>query len=174
MSVATIASLRAAAEAQKASAERALRNLDEIEARGDTDDDASEELESLASTMAKELGGVVESWRGAAEGNKPREMVGVGLMMGGLSLGELKGAIASRPSKNTDDDDDDDDDDGADDANRKIGVRVVNPRGCWSWRRRSGPRRRRSDTSGDTCGVRRDDATTVSRRGVTVARGFRV
>ena len=81
MSVATIASLRAAAEAQKASAERALRNLDEIEARGDTDDDASEELESLASTMAKELGGVVESWRGAAEGNKPREMVGVGLMM---------------------------------------------------------------------------------------------
>ena len=120
MSVATIASLRAAAEAQKASAERALRNLDEIEARGDTDDDASEELESLASTVAKELGGVVESWRGAAEGNKPREMVGVGLMMGGLSLGELKGAIASRPSKNTDDDDDDDDD-----ANRKIGVRVV-------------------------------------------------
>ena len=124
MSVATIASLRAAAEAQKASAERALRNLDEIEARGDTDDDASEELASLAVTVAKELGGVVESWRGAAEGNKPREMVGVGLMMGGLSLGELKGAIASRPSKNTDDDDDDDDD-GADDANRKIGVRVV-------------------------------------------------
>tara|TARA_B100000405_G_scaffold290682_1_gene240898 strand:- start:197 stop:682 length:486 start_codon:yes stop_codon:yes gene_type:complete len=123
MSVATIASLRAAAEAQKASAERALRNLDEIEARGDTDDDASEELASLAATVAKELGGVVESWRGAAEGNKPREMVGVGLMMGGLSLGELKGAIASRPSKNTDDDDDDDD--GADDANRKIGVRVV-------------------------------------------------
>ena len=170
MSVATIASLRAAAEAQKASAERALRNLDEIEARGDTDDDASEELASLAATVAKELGGVVESWRGAAEGNKPREMVGVGLMMGGLSLGELKGAIASRPSKNTDDDDDD----GADDANRKIGVRVVNPRGCWSWRRRSGPRRRRSDTSGDTCGVRRDDATTVSCRSVTVARGFRV
>ena len=123
MSVATIASLRAAAEAQKASAERALRNLDEIEARGDTDDDASEELASWASTVMEELGGVVESWRGAAEGNKPREMVGVGLMMGGLSLGELKGAIASRPSKNTDDDDDDDD--GADDANRKIGVRVV-------------------------------------------------
>ena len=121
MSVATIASLRAAAEAQKASAERALRNLDEIEARGDTDDDASEELASLASTVAEELGGVVESWRGAADGNKPREMVGVGLMMGGLSLGELKGAIASRPSKNTDDDDDD----GANDANRKIGVRVV-------------------------------------------------
>ena len=68
-------------------------------------------------------GPVASSWRGAAEGNKPREMVGVGLMMGGLSLGELKGAIASRPSKNTDDDDDDDD--GADDANRKIGVRVV-------------------------------------------------
>ena len=124
MSAATIASLRAAAEAQKASAERALRTLDEMEARGDTDDDASEELASLASTVAEELGGVVESWRGAADGNKPREMVGVGLMMGGLSLGELKGAIASRPSKNTDDDDDDDDD-GADDANRKIGVRVV-------------------------------------------------
>ena len=120
MSAATIASLRAAAEAQKASAERALRALDEMEARGDTDDDASEELASLASTVAEELGGVVESWRGAADGNKPREMVGVGLMMGGLSLGELKGAIASRPSKNTDDDDD-----GADDANRKIGVRVV-------------------------------------------------
>lgn len=123
MSAATIASLRAAAEAQKASAERALRTLDEMEARGDTDDDASEELASLASTVAEELGGVVESWRGAADGNKPREMVGVGLMMGGLSLGELKGAIASRPSKNTDDDDDDDD--GANDANRKIGVRVV-------------------------------------------------
>ena len=120
MSAATIASLRAAAEAQKASAERALRTLDEMEARGDTDDDASEELASLASTVAEELGGVVESWRGAADGNKPREMVGVGLMMGGLSLGELKGAIASRPSKNTDDDDD-----GANDANRKIGVRVV-------------------------------------------------
>jgi len=125
MSAATIASLRAAAEAQKASAERALRTLDEMEARGDTDDDASKELASLASTVAEELGGVVESWRGAADGNKPREMVGVGLMMGGLSLGELKGAIASRPSKNTDDDDDDDDDDGANDANRKIGVRVV-------------------------------------------------
>ena len=123
MSAATIASLRAAAEAQKASAERALRTLDEMEARGDTDDDASKELASLASTVAEELGGVVESWRGAADGNKPREMVGVGLMMGGLSLGELKGAIASRPSKNTDDDDDDDD--GANDANRKIGVRVV-------------------------------------------------
>lgn len=121
MSAATIASLRAAAEAQKASAERALRTLDEMEARGDTDDDASKELASLASTVAEELGGVVESWRGAADGNKPREMVGVGLMMGGLSLGELKGAIASRPSKNTDDDDDD----GANDANRKIGVRVV-------------------------------------------------
>ena len=121
MSAATIASLRAAAEAQKASAERALRTLDEMEARGDTDDDASEELASLASTVAEELGGVVESWRGAADGNKPREMVGVGLMMGGMSLGELKGAIASRPSKNTDDDDDD----GANDANRKIGVRVV-------------------------------------------------
>ena len=120
MSAATIASLRAAAEAQKASAERALRTLDEMEARGDTDDDASEELASLASTVAEELGGVVESWRGAADGNKSREMVGVGLMMGGLSLGELKGAIASRPSKNTDDDDD-----GANDANRKIGVRVV-------------------------------------------------
>lgn len=121
MSAATIASLRAAAEAQKASAERALLTLDEMEARGDTDDDASKELASLASTVAEELGGVVESWRGAADGNKPREMVGVGLMMGGLSLGELKGAIASRPSKNTDDDDDD----GANDANRKIGVRVV-------------------------------------------------
>ena len=120
MSAATIASLRAAAEAQKASAERALRTLDEMEARGDTDDDASKELASLASTVAEELGGVVESWRGAADGNKPREMVGVGLMMGGMSLGELKGAIASRPSKNTDDDDD-----GANDANRKIGVRVV-------------------------------------------------
>ena len=61
MSAATIASLRAAAEAQKASAERALRALDEMEARGDTDDDASEELASLASTVAEELGGVVES-----------------------------------------------------------------------------------------------------------------
>ena len=57
MSAATIASLRAAAEAQKASAERALRTLDEMEARGDTDDDASEELASLASTVAEELGG---------------------------------------------------------------------------------------------------------------------
>ena len=119
MSAATIASLRAAAEAQKASAERAIRTLDEIEARGDADDDASEELARLASKMADELGGVLESWRGSADGDKPREMVGVGLMMGGLSLGELKGAIASRPSKNTDDDD------GANDANRKIGVRVV-------------------------------------------------
>ena len=104
MSAATIASLRAAAEAQKASAERAIRTLDEIEARGDADDDASEELARLASIqMAEELGGVLESWRGSADGDKPREMVGVGLMMGGLSLGELKGAIASRPSKNTDD-----------------------------------------------------------------------
>ena len=117
MSAATIASLRAAAEAQKASAERAIRTLDEIEARGDADDDASEELARLASKMADELGGVLESWRGSADGDKPREMVGVGLMMGGMSLGELKGAIASRPSKNTDDDDD-----GANDANRKIGV----------------------------------------------------
>lgn len=125
MSAATIASLRAAAEAQKASAERAIRTLDEIEARGDADDDASEELARLASKMADELGGVLESWRGSADGDKPREMVGVGLMMGGLSLGELKGAIASRPSKNTDDSNDDDDDEAREDRLRKMGVRVV-------------------------------------------------
>jgi len=124
MSAATIASLRAAAEAQKASAERAIRTLDEIEARGDADDDASEELARLASKMADELGGVLESWRGSADGDKPREMVGVGLMMGGLSLGELKGAIASRPSKNTDDSNDDDDE-AREDRLRKMGVRVV-------------------------------------------------
>ena len=57
MSAATIASLRAAAEAQKASAERALRTLDEMEARGDTDDDASEELASLASWWRKSWAG---------------------------------------------------------------------------------------------------------------------
>ena len=51
-------------------------------------------------------------------------MVGVGLMMGGLSLGELKGAIASRPSKNTDDSNDDDDE-AREDRLRKMGVRVV-------------------------------------------------
>lgn len=123
MSSATIASLRAAAEAQKASAERALRTLDEIEARGDADDDASEELARLSSKIADELGGVLESWRGSADGDKPREMVGVGLMMGGLSLGELKGAIASRPSKNTDDSNDDDE--AREDRLRKMGVRVV-------------------------------------------------
>ena len=124
MSAATIASLRAAAEAQKASAERAIRTLDEIEARGDADDDASEELARLASKMADELGGVLESWRGSADGDKPREMVGVGLMMGGLSLGELKGAIASRPSKNTDDSNDDDHE-ARKDRLRKMGVPVV-------------------------------------------------
>jgi hypothetical protein len=46
-------------------------------------------------------------------------MAGVGLMMGGLSLGELKGAIASRPSKNTDGED------AAPKHLEKIGVRVV-------------------------------------------------
>ena len=122
MSAATIASLRAAAEAQKASAERALRTLDEIEARGDADDDDG--CRRLANKMADELGGVLESWRGSADGDKPREMVGVGLMMGGLSLGELKGAIASRPSKNTDDSNDDDDE-AREDRLRKMGVRVV-------------------------------------------------
>ena len=71
--------------------------------------------------MADELGDVIQSWRGAAaDGDRdtPRTMAGVGLMMGGLSLGELKGAIASRPSKNTDED-------AAPKHLEKIGVRVV-------------------------------------------------
>ena len=109
MSAATIASLRSAAEAQKASAERALQTLATIEAtHGDDATLAShDELARLASTVADELGDVMETWRGAAvdgDRDKPRTMAGVGLMMGGLSLGELKGAIASRPSKNTDED----------------------------------------------------------------------
>ena len=123
MSAATIASLRSAAEAQKASAERALQTLATIEAtHGDDATLAShDELARLASTVADELGDVMESWRGAADGDrdKPRTMAGVGLMMGGLSLGELKGAIASRPSKNTDGED------AAPKHLEKIGVRVV-------------------------------------------------
>jgi hypothetical protein len=124
MSAATIASLRSAAEAQKASAERALQTLATIEATHGDDATlaAHDELARLASTVADELGDVMESWRGAAaDGDRdtPRTMAGVGLMMGGLSLGELKGAIASRPSKNT----------GWEDAApkhlEKIGVRVV-------------------------------------------------
>ena len=124
MSAATIASLRSAAEAQKASAERALQTLATIEAtHGDDATLAADELARLASTVADELGDVMESWRGAAadgDRDKPREMAGVGLMMGGLSLGELKGAIASRPSaKNTDGED------AAPKHLEKIGVRVV-------------------------------------------------
>jgi hypothetical protein len=73
--------------------------------------------------VADELGDVMETWRGAAadgDRDKPRTMAGVGLMMGGLSLGELKGAIASRPSaKNTDGED------AAPKHLEKIGVRVV-------------------------------------------------
>lgn len=123
MSAATIASLRSAAEAQKASAERALLTLATIEAtHGDDATLAShDELARLASTVADELGDVIQSWRGAAaDGDRdtPRTMAGVGLMMGGLSLGELKGAIASRPSKNTDED-------AAPKHLEKIGVRVV-------------------------------------------------
>ena len=123
MSAATIASLRSAAEAQKASAERALQTLATIEAtHGDDATLAShDELARLASTVADELGDVMETWRGAAadgDRDKPRTMAGVGLMMGGLSLGELKGAIASRPSKNTDED-------AAPKHLEKIGVRVV-------------------------------------------------
>ena len=123
MSAATIASLRSAAEAQKASAERALQTLATIEAtHGDDATLAShDELARLASTVADELGDVMESWRGAAadgDRDKPRTMAGVGLMMGGLSLGELKGAIATRPSKNTDED-------AAPEHLEKIGVRVV-------------------------------------------------
>ena len=124
MSAATIASLRSAAEAQKASAERALQTLATIEAtHGDDATLAADELARLASTVADELGDVMESWRGAAadgDRDKPREMAGVGLMMGGLSLGELKGAIATRPSaKNTDGED------AAPKHLEKIGVRVV-------------------------------------------------
>ena len=124
MSAATIASLRSAAEAQKASAERALQTLATIEAtHGDDATLAShDELARLASTVADELGDVMETWRGAAadgDRDKPRTMAGVGLMMGGLSLGELKGAIASRPSKNTDGED------AAQKHLEKIGVRVV-------------------------------------------------
>jgi hypothetical protein len=124
MSAATIASLRSAAEAQKASAERALQTLATIEAtHGDDATLAShDELARLASTVADELGDVMETWRGAAadgDRDKPRTMAGVGLMMGGLSLGELKGAIASRPSKNTDGED------AAPKHLEKIGVRVV-------------------------------------------------
>ena len=123
MSAATIASLRSAAEAQKASAERALQTLATIEATHGDDATlaAHGELAKLASTVADELGDVMESWRGAAadgDRDKPRTMAGVGLMMGGLSLGELKGAIASRPSKNTDED-------AAPKHLEKIGVRVV-------------------------------------------------
>ena len=122
MSAATIASLRSAAEAQKASAERALLTLATIEAtHGDDATLAShDELARLASTVADELGDVIQSWRGAAadgDRDKPRTMAGVGLMMGGLSLGELKGAIASRPSK--------DGEDAAPKNFEKIGVRVV-------------------------------------------------
>ena len=124
MSAATIASLRSAAEAQKASAERALQTLATIEAtHGDDATLAShDELARLASTVADELGDVMETWRGAAadgDRDKPRTMAGVGLMMGGLSLGELKGAIASRPSKNTDGED------AAPKHLEKIGVRMV-------------------------------------------------
>ena len=124
MSAATIASLRSAADAQKASAERALQTLATIEAtHGDDATLAShDELARLASTVADELGDVMETWRGAAadgDRDKPRTMAGVGLMMGGLSLGELKGAIASRPSKNTDGED------AAPKHLEKIGVRVV-------------------------------------------------
>ena len=123
MSAATIASLRSAAEAQKASAERALQTLATIEAtHGDDATLAShDELARLASTVADELGDVMETWRGAAadgDRDKPRTMAGVGLMMGGLSLGELKGAIASRPSKNTDED-------AQSKHLEKIGVRMV-------------------------------------------------
>ena len=123
MSAATIASLRSAADAQKASAERALQTLATIEAtHGDDATLAShDELARLASTVADELGDVMETWRGAAaDGDRdtPRTMAGVGLMMGGLSLGELKGAIASRSSKNTDED-------AAPKHLEKIGVRVV-------------------------------------------------
>ena len=123
MSAATIASLRSAAEAQKASAERALQTLATIEATHGDDATlaAHDELARLASTVADELGDVIQSWRGAAadgDRDKPRTMAGVGLMMGGLSLGELKGAIASRPSKNTDED-------AAPKHLEKIGVRVV-------------------------------------------------
>ena len=125
MSAATIASLRSAADAQKASAERALQTLATIEAtHGDDATLAShDELARLASTVADELGDVIQSWRGAAaDGDRdtPRTMAGVGLMMGGLSLGELKGAIATRPSaKNTDGED------AAPKHLEKIGVRVV-------------------------------------------------
>jgi len=124
MSAATIASLRSAAEAQKASAERALQTLATIEATHGDDATlaAHDELARLASTVADELGDVMETWRGAAaDGDRdtPRTMAGVGLMMGGLSLGELKGAIASRPSKNTDGED------AAPKHLEKIGVRVV-------------------------------------------------
>ena len=106
MSAATIASLRSAAEAQKASAERALQTLATIEATHGDDATlaAHDELARLASTVADELGDVMETWRGAAadgDRDKPRTMAGVGLMMGGLSLGELKGAIASRPSESS-------------------------------------------------------------------------
>ena len=124
MSAATIASLRSAADAQKASAERALQTLATIEATHGDDATlaAHGELARLASTVADELGDVMETWRGAAaDGDRdtPRTMAGVGLMMGGLSLGELKGAIASRPSKNTDGED------AAPKHLEKIGVRVV-------------------------------------------------
>ena len=123
MSAATIASLRSAAEAQKASAERALQTLATIEATHGDDATlaAHDELARLASTVADEIGDVMETWRGAAvdgDRDKSRTMAGVGLMMGGLSLGELKGAIASRPSKNTDED-------AAPKHLEKIGVRVV-------------------------------------------------
>ena len=123
MSAATIASLRSAAEAQKASAERALQTLATIEATHGDDATlaAHDELARLASTVADEIGDVMETWRGAAadgDRDKPRTMAGVGLMMGGLSLGELKGAIASRPSKNTDED-------AQSKHLEKIGVRMV-------------------------------------------------
>ena len=101
MSAATIASLRSAAEAQKASAERALQTLATIEAtHGDDATLAADELARLASTVADELGDVMESWRGAAADgvrDKPREMAGVGLMMGVCRW--VSSRVPSRPGR---------------------------------------------------------------------------
>ena len=61
MSAATIASLRAAAEAQKASAERALRTLDEMEALPSVAEDVRWESSTVTTPGASSSGSTESS-----------------------------------------------------------------------------------------------------------------
>ena len=117
--------LRAALVAQRVAAESALARLDAL-SLSDLGDGGSEDpaLRALAAEVHAELASFAATWLEASGGdassaapapapsdapaaNAPRKMMGVGPMIGGLSIGELRANIGHRNRAGGHDDDGD-------------------------------------------------------------------